>query len=82
MASPTAPSSNGDGRTNEAARQWVRQLVLDGHDWDEGWFRACALHAAARLLPDADELAVPLRHDPDPVVAETARWVVAQHPQP
>jgi hypothetical protein len=78
----TAPSSNGDGRTDEAARQWVRELVLDGHEWDEGWVRACALHAAARLLPDADELAVPLRHDPDPVVAETARWVVAQHPQP
>jgi hypothetical protein len=74
---PGAEPSRRDGPGAEAARDWVRRLVLDSDEaWDEGWVRVCALHASARLLPDAAELAAGLGDDSDPVVAETAGWVL------
>jgi hypothetical protein len=58
---------------------WLRELVLDETDyWHEPWLRACALHAAPTALPqEARDLALRFTDDADPVVAETARWVVA-----
>jgi hypothetical protein len=53
-------------------------LVLDetGY-WHEPWLRACALYAAPTARPQqARDLALRFTDDPDPVVAETARWVV------
>lgn len=58
---------------------WLRVLVLDEADyWHEPWLRACALYAAPTALPQqARDLALRFTDDADPVVAETARWVVA-----
>jgi hypothetical protein len=57
----------------------LRALVLDETDyWHEPWLRACALYAAPTALPEeARNLALRFTDDADPVVAETARWVVA-----
>ncbi len=58
---------------------WLRLLVLDETDyWREPWLRACALYAAPTAAPqEARDLALRFIDDADPVVAETARWVVA-----
>jgi hypothetical protein len=58
---------------------WVRALALDEEDyWRDPWLRACAIHAAATTTPaDAMGLAQRFVDDVDPVVAETATWVVA-----
>ena len=58
---------------------WLRHLVVDDDDtWHDPWLRACALYALPSSLPaEAAELAAPWRDDPDPVVAETARWAGA-----
>ena len=63
----------------EPPGDWLRVLILDEDDyWHEPWLRACALHAASTALPrEARDLALRFRDDVDPVVAETARWVVA-----
>ena len=55
---------------------WLRLLVQDeDHFWQDPWLRACALYALPEVLPhDAVGLAAPWCDDPDPVVAETARW--------
>ena len=59
-------------------RDTVRALVRDpDHQWDEPWLRACALQVAADICPDVRDLAAPLTMDPDPVVSETAHWVLA-----
>ena len=62
---------------------WLRVLVLDEADyWDDPWLRACALHASPTVLPtEALDLALRFIDDADPVVAETARWVVASMAQ-
>ncbi len=64
---------------HEPPGDWLRVLVLDETDyWHEPWLRACALYAAPTTLPqEARDLALPFTDDADPVVAETARWVVA-----
>ena len=62
----------------EPPGDWLRVLVLDetGY-WHEPWLRACALYAAPTVLPqEARDLALRFTDDADPVVAETARWVV------
>jgi HEAT repeat protein len=62
----------------EPPEDWLRVLVLDetGY-WHEPWLRACALYAAPTARPqEARDLALRFTDDPDPVVAETARWVV------
>jgi hypothetical protein len=58
---------------------WLRGLVTDDDGtWQDPWLRACALYALPSSLPsEATELASPWRDDPDPVVAETARWAAA-----
>jgi HEAT repeat protein len=58
---------------------WVRDLALDPDGyWRESWLRACALHAAATVSPaQARDLAQGFVDDADPVVAQTASWVVA-----
>jgi hypothetical protein len=56
----------------------LHEMVDDPDDaWRDPWLRACALHALARLDPPfARERAAALTHAPDPVVVETAAWVV------
>ena len=63
----------------EPPADWLRVLILDENDyWHEPWLRACALYAAPTALPqEARDLALRFTDDADPVVAETARWVVA-----
>jgi HEAT repeat protein len=63
---------------HEPPGDWLRVLVLDETDyWHEPWLRACALYAAPTALPqEARDLALRVTDDADPVVAETARWVV------
>ena len=58
---------------------WLRRLVTDDDGtWQDPWLRACALYALPSSLPaEALGLAAPWRDDPDPVVAETARWAGA-----
>ena len=67
---------------HEPSGDWLRVLVLDETDyWHEPWLRACALYAAPTALPqEARDLALRFTDDEDPVVAETARWVVASSP--
>ena len=64
---------------HEPPGDWLRVLILDENDyWHEPWLRACALYAAPTALPqEARDLALRFTDDADPVVAETARWVVA-----
>jgi hypothetical protein len=66
---PTPARSLGD---------WLGELVRDEDDfWDEPWLRACAMYAVPSELPGAAATALVglFLSDPDPVVAETARWV-------
>jgi hypothetical protein len=58
---------------------WLGDLVDDPDDvWQEPWLRVCALYAAPTLAGDrARALAEPWADDPQPAVAETARWVLA-----
>jgi hypothetical protein len=58
---------------------WVADLVVDPDGvWQEPWLRVCALYAAPTVVGDrCVELARPFLDDPDPAVAETARWVLS-----
>lgn len=58
---------------------WLGDLVDDPDEvWQEPWLRVCALYAAPTLAGDrARALAEPWADDPQPAVAETARWVLA-----
>jgi hypothetical protein len=58
---------------------WLADLVVDADEvWQEPWLRVCALYAAPTIARGrAVELATPYADDPDPAVAETARWVLA-----
>jgi hypothetical protein len=69
--------SSEDG--GERLADWLADLVQDPDEvWQEPWIRVCALYAAPTLVPDrARGLAEPWVDDPDPAVAETARWVLA-----
>jgi hypothetical protein len=62
----------------EPVADWLADLVQDPDDvWQEPWLRVCALYAAPTVLgAAASELARPWVDDPDPAVAETARWVL------
>jgi HEAT repeat protein len=62
----------------EQVSDWLADLVQDPDEfWQEPWLRVCALYAAPTVLGDAAApLATPWVDDPDPMVAETARWVV------
>ncbi|KHL17081.1 hypothetical protein CLV56_0802 [Mumia flava] len=62
----------------------VPGLVEDVDDtWGDPWLRVCALYAApATLGPAAAALALARLDDPDPVMAETARWVLAELARP
>ncbi len=67
------------GDDTEQVADWLADLVQDPDDvWQEPWIRVCALYAAPSLVGDrARALAEPWVDDPDPAVAETARWVLA-----
>ena len=62
-----------------SAAEWVTDLAMDPDAlWDDSWLRACAIHAAPTVLgASAAELVRRSVDDPDPVVAETARWAAA-----
>jgi hypothetical protein len=62
------------------AAAWVNDLVVDPEGrWQSSWLRVCALYAGPAVLgADAAALAEPWVDDADPVVAETARWVITQ----
>ncbi|KQZ76168.1 hypothetical protein [Nocardioides sp. Root151] len=76
LARRRALEGHGPGSCRSAAEH-VRDLVTDPDGtWDEPWLRACGLYAAPGVLgADAAELAQPWVDDPDPTIAETARWV-------
>ncbi|HEY3528990.1 MAG TPA: hypothetical protein VGK78_07555 [Nocardioides sp.] len=63
----------------EPVADWLADLVDDPDlVWREPWLRVCGLYAAPTVLGDrAAELARRWLDDPDPVVAETARWVLS-----
>jgi hypothetical protein len=62
----------------EPVADWLADLVQDPDDvWQEPWLRVCALYAAPSVAGvGASDLARPWVDDPDPAVAETARWVL------
>jgi hypothetical protein len=66
----------------EPVDDWLVDLVHDPDEvWQEPWLRVCALYAAPTVAGDrAAELARPYVDDPDPAVAETARWVLDAAP--
>ncbi|KGN34991.1 hypothetical protein N802_00700 [Knoellia sinensis KCTC 19936] len=65
-------------RAHRSTAEHLRDLVTDPKGtWNQPWLRACGLYAAPGVLgAKAHELAIPFVNDPDPVVAETARWVL------
>lgn len=66
--------------TAHSAAEHLRDLVADPDGaWSQPWLRVCALYAAPGVLGlDAFDLARPWVDDPDPVVAETAMWVMGR----
>jgi len=61
-----------------ALGEWLRELIADDDGyWRDPWLRACAMYAVPGVLPGpvAVDLVSPFLRDPDPDVAETARWV-------
>jgi hypothetical protein len=70
---------NRDVAPEWSAAEWVTDLALDPEGlWDDSWLRACAIHTAPSVLgASAAELVRRWVDDPDPVVAETARWATA-----
>ena len=63
-----------------SAAEWVTDLAADpAAHWGDPWLRACAIHASPSVLGAAAAgLVRPWVDDADPVIAETARWAVAQ----
>ena len=57
---------------------WLADVATDpGRRWDSAWLRACVLRCLPSLSPDhAVRSARALAGDADPVVAETAAWVI------
>ena len=78
------PDPDGPGTRDRPAPDWVVDLATDPeHHWRDPWLRACALYAAPSVLgAAAGGLAEPLVDDPDPVVAETAKWIRRSTGQP
>ena len=62
------------------AGHWLRDMAFDhGGSWQETWLLICALYAAPEVLgPDAVAFARKWEDCDDPVVAETARWALAE----
>ncbi|MET0741442.1 MAG: hypothetical protein ABWZ26_07845 [Candidatus Nanopelagicales bacterium] len=60
---------------------WLTEFLDDPAEfWQEGWLMVCALHATAVILPDQGAgRGRQHRDDPDPVVAQTALWLLAGH---
>jgi hypothetical protein len=85
LVDPVPPSETrrvhlASGSEARSVDDWLTELVVDpDRYWRDGWLRACALHAAAALAPEtAARTAATLPDARDPVVAETARWVLAR----
>jgi hypothetical protein len=64
--------------------EWLHDLTDDpDRVWQESWLRVCALYAAPVLLgSEAHRLGAAWVDDPDPAVAETARWAMSVEPRP
>jgi len=64
---------------DRSAAAWVTELLEDPvGEWRDPWLRACSLQAAPAVLGAAAlGIAEPWVDDPDPIVAETARWAVS-----
>ncbi len=63
------------------AEGWLTEFLDDPAAlWQDRWLKVCALHATATVLPDqAAELGRQHHDDPDPIVAQTARWLLDGH---
>jgi hypothetical protein len=63
---------------DRAAEPWLNELLDDPHTyWQDDWLRACALYAASELAPEsAAAAALSWQDAADPVLAETARWLL------
>jgi hypothetical protein len=61
---------------------WLADLVQDPDEvWQDPWLRVCALYAVPTLAgARTRELAEPWLDDPEPAVAETARWALTAAP--
>ncbi len=64
--------------------RWLVEFLDDPADfWQDPWLVACALHAVPELMPaQVVERGHEHQNDPDPVVAETARWLLNGRPLP
>ena len=70
---------DGYAASDRSAAEWVTDLAADPEGyWADPWLRACAIHAVPTVL-GAPGVAVVRASvaDPEPVVAETARWALA-----
>jgi hypothetical protein len=82
LVSPVGAADTDHRDDIEPVADWLADLVQDPDEvWQEPWLRVCALYAAPTVAADrAVELATPYVDDPDPTVAETARWVLMPLP--
>lgn len=71
---------DGDAPPRTDLAGWLTDLIADPEGrWLSSWLRACALYAGPAVLgPAVTAIAEPWVDDPDPAVAETARWAIAQ----
>jgi HEAT repeat protein len=69
----------GYAATDRSAAEWVTELAADPDGyWADPWLKACAIHVVPTVLgASGPEVVGPSVDDPDPVVAETARWALA-----
>jgi hypothetical protein len=79
-----AVALNGYAAPEWSAAEWVTDLAADPEGfWDDSWLRTCAIHVAPSVLgASAADFVGGWVDDPDPVVAETARWVAAARRTP
>ncbi len=65
--------------TASDANRWLTEILDDPADfWQDPWLLACALHATPQLEPaQAVERGRQHQNHPDPVVSETALWLLA-----
>jgi hypothetical protein len=65
--------------SDRSAAEWVTDLAADPEGyWADSWLKACAILAVPTVLgASGAEVVGPAVSDPDPVVAETARWALA-----
>ena len=62
---------------NRSPEEWLAEFLDDPSGfWQDRWLLVCALHATAKLPEQAAERARQHRNSPDPVVSETARWLL------